>query len=64
MENLGKAPSQALNFGGQSNELWCEGGELAFISSMIKESSDYSDQVIWFTSLVSKKKLWQPYKHS
>lgn len=54
-KNLGKAPSQALNFGGQSNELWCEGGELAFISSMIKESSDYSDQVIWFTSLVSKK---------
>ena len=54
-KNLGKAPSQALNFGGQSNELWCEGGELAFISTMIKESRDHSDQVIWFTSLVSKK---------
>lgn len=54
-KNLGKAPSQALNFGGQSNELWCEGGELAFISNMIKESRDYSEQVIWFTSLVSKK---------
>lgn len=54
-KNLGKAPSQALNFGGQSNELWCEGGELAFISNMIKESRDHSDQVIWFTSLVSKK---------
>lgn len=54
-KNLGKAPSQALNFGGQSNELWCEGGELAFISNMIKESRVHSDQVIWFTSLVSKK---------
>ena len=54
-KNLGKAPSNALNFGGQSNELWCEGGELTFISNMIKESAQFSEQVIWFTSLVSKK---------
>jgi len=31
-KNLGKAPSQALNFGGQSNELWCEGGEHSFLT--------------------------------
>ncbi|AZQ65279.1 23S rRNA (adenine(1618)-N(6))-methyltransferase RlmF [Flammeovirga pectinis] len=43
-----------LNFGGQSTELWCEGGELAFIHQLIEESKDFGDQVIWFTTLVSK----------
>ena len=44
-----------LNFAGQSNELWCEGGELQFIQQMIIESQDYAKQIGWFTSLVSKK---------
>lgn len=44
-----------LNFGGSENELWCPGGELAFIKKMMRESRDYSKQVCWFTSLVSKK---------
>jgi 23S rRNA (adenine1618-N6)-methyltransferase len=43
-----------LNFGGQPNELWYEGGELGFITSMIKESKTYKDQVNWFTTLVAK----------
>lgn len=43
-----------LNFGGQSNELWCEGGEVAFIRQMIQESGLYREQVGWFTTLVSK----------
>ncbi|RKF18748.1 23S rRNA (adenine(1618)-N(6))-methyltransferase RlmF [Alginatibacterium sediminis] len=47
--------SSALNFGGQSNELWCKGGELAFIRTMITESSDFQSNVLWFTSLVSKQ---------
>ncbi|NLR93677.1 23S rRNA (adenine(1618)-N(6))-methyltransferase RlmF [Flammeovirga agarivorans] len=51
-----------LNFGGQSNELWCEGGELAFIKKMIDESKDFKDQVIWFTSLVSKSTNVVPIK--
>lgn len=54
-KNLGKTPSNELNFGGQNAELWCEGGELAFISTMIEESKHVAGQVIWFTSLVSKK---------
>jgi 23S rRNA (adenine1618-N6)-methyltransferase len=54
-KNLGKTPHSALNFGGKNNELWCAGGELQFISSMIKESAAVAEQVIWFTSLVSKK---------
>lgn len=44
-----------LNFGGQSNELWCEGGELSFIKTMIKESVEYKYNCFWFTSLVSKE---------
>ncbi|MCY1661372.1 23S rRNA (adenine(1618)-N(6))-methyltransferase RlmF [Chryseobacterium sp. SL1] len=44
-----------LNFGGQQSELWCEGGELAFITKMIRESALYSSLVLWFTCLVSKK---------
>ncbi|ALO34999.1 23S rRNA methyltransferase [Colwellia sp. MT41] len=60
-QNLNKAstPSkkqtEKLNFGGQKAELWCPGGELAFIDKMIKESKNYQQQVLWFTCLVSKK---------
>ncbi|MER1977741.1 23S rRNA (adenine(1618)-N(6))-methyltransferase RlmF [Pseudocitrobacter faecalis] len=52
--NLGQERDDALNFGGQQQELWCEGGEVAFIKKMIAESRDYARQVMWFTSLVSK----------
>lgn len=44
-----------LNFGGTSNELWCEGGEQKFIISMIRESVVFATSCNWFTSLVSKK---------
>jgi 23S rRNA (adenine1618-N6)-methyltransferase len=44
-----------LNFGGQNAELWCEGGELGFITQMIYESAKYPLQCFWFTTLVSKK---------
>jgi 23S rRNA (adenine1618-N6)-methyltransferase len=44
-----------LNFGGQANELWCNGGEALFIKRMIKQSFDFKTQVGWFTTLVSKK---------
>ncbi|MCL1080082.1 23S rRNA (adenine(1618)-N(6))-methyltransferase RlmF [Parashewanella spongiae] len=44
-----------LNFAGQHNELWCEGGESAFICRMIAESKQYRQQCGWFTSLVAKK---------
>ncbi|KMQ67418.1 23S rRNA methyltransferase [Chryseobacterium sp. FH2] len=53
--NKSKIQKPLLNFGGQQSELWCEGGELAFISKMIEESILYSSQVLWFTCLVSKK---------
>jgi len=44
-----------LNFGGQNNELWCEGGELKFIRDMIFESRRFGKSCLWFTTLVSKK---------
>ena len=46
--------SAVLNFGGQSTELYCEGGEEAFVAAMVNESSRYSAQCLWFTTLVSK----------
>lgn len=51
----GKSKQPLLNFGGQQSELWCEGGEIAFITNMINESFLYQSQVLWFTCLVSKK---------
>lgn len=50
----GKKTNPKLNFGGKYNELWCEGGELNFIKTMIKQSKAIERQCLWFTSLVSK----------
>jgi len=55
VRNLGLDKSAPLNFGGQHNELWCPGGEKAFIGRMISESVALGRQVVWFTSLVSRK---------
>ena len=52
--NLGKGTT-SLNFGGQSNELWCPGGEAEFVCTMVRESSQFKHQVLWFTSLISSK---------
>ena len=61
VENLAKSKSlpaqaaQSLNFGGQNSELWCDGGEIEFVCKMIRESIQIRQQVLWFSSLVSKK---------
>ena len=57
VQNLTKqvVSKAALNFGGKNNELWCEGGEVAFIKKMIKESKEFSKNCLWFTTLVSRK---------
>lgn len=52
--NLGQGNQAQLNFGGRQKELWCDGGEVAFVSQMIAESRAFGEQVRWFTSLVSK----------
>ncbi len=50
-----KQTKAILNFGGQNHELWCEGGELGFVTQMIFESARYPIQCLWFTTLVSKQ---------
>lgn len=52
--------TEKLNFSGQSNELWCQGGERRFISNMIFESQSVAKQVGCFTCLVSKKETLIP----
>lgn len=44
-----------LNFAGQSNELWCDGGEEQFLRTMIAQSREFAQSVGWFSSLVSKQ---------
>lgn len=62
--NLGKLDPKrklpALNFGGQAAELWCEGGEAAFIARLADESRSVAQQVCWFSTLVSKAGNVQP----
>ncbi|PKV51285.1 23S rRNA m(6)A-1618 methyltransferase [Aquimarina sp. MAR_2010_214] len=55
LKNLGISEHIELNFGGQANELWCNGGEALFLKRMIKQSVPFAKQVGFFTSLVSKK---------
>lgn len=50
-----KNEKAVLNFGGQNAELWCNGGEIGFITQMIYESAKYQQNCFWFTTLVSKK---------
>ena len=55
--NLGarSGPRPTLNFGGQQAELWCEGGEQAFVRRMVQESARRPRSAYWFTTLISKK---------
>lgn len=57
LNNLKKGMSKklSLNFGGQSNELWYPGGEIKFLENYIQESILFKEQVLWFSSLVSKE---------
>ncbi len=56
--NLGRADAAGggarLNFGGQSTELWCPGGEASFVRRMIRESAQLSTRVYWFSTLIAK----------
>ncbi len=54
--NLGNKKSTApvLNFGGHAGELWCDGGEVAFVRRLIAESAERPRLSRWFTTLVSQ----------
>lgn len=62
-----KVKHSTLNFGGKSNELWCEGGEEKFVTDMIFQSKQFADSCLWFTSLVSKQshlnKIYKAFKN-
>lgn len=53
--NEEKITEVELNFGGQSNELWYEGGEYRFLHRLIRQSKYFGQSCYWFSSLVSKK---------
>jgi 23S rRNA (adenine1618-N6)-methyltransferase len=54
--NLGYSKEDSvLNFGGKNAELWCVGGEAAFLDRMLKESLEFASSIRWFSSLISKK---------
>ena len=50
-----KIVQPALNFGGQNNELWCEGGEERFVRRMIIESKQFASSCFWFSTLISNQ---------
>ena len=53
--NKTKVTKPVLNFGGQSNELWCDGGEERFVRDMIRQSKQFSTNCFWFSTLISKQ---------
>jgi 23S rRNA (adenine1618-N6)-methyltransferase len=57
LRNLGRAKTgtPVLNFGGHGTELWCVGGESAFIRQMVAQSAKLPELCRWFTTLVSKR---------
>ncbi|KAG5024934.1 hypothetical protein AAZX31_08G085100 [Glycine max] len=65
LEEAGLNPKTSC--GGTSQEMVCPGGERAFITRIIEDSTQLKDQFRWFTSMVGKKsnlkyltsKLWE-----
>ena len=45
----------SLNFGGQPNELWYDGGEERFVRNMIRQSKKFANSCFLFSSLISKQ---------
>lgn len=50
----GRRRASSNNFEGDPSELWCDGGECAFVGAMAKESRLLKDRCLWFSSLVSR----------
>lgn len=57
LSNLKKSKSSKtqLNFGGQQQELWCQGGEEQFVCNMILESKKFAHAVQWCSSLIAQE---------
>jgi 23S rRNA (adenine1618-N6)-methyltransferase len=63
LANLGIGGAR-LNFGGQGAELWCEGGESAFVGRMITESARIPTRCLWFSTLISKSSNLPGLRHA
>ncbi len=50
-----KITTPTRNFGGQNEELWCEGGEGQFVRDMIRQSRQFTTSCFCFSTLVSKQ---------
>ncbi|MFA9392490.1 MAG: 23S rRNA (adenine(1618)-N(6))-methyltransferase RlmF [Prolixibacteraceae bacterium] len=59
-----KVQHKVLNFGGQSTELWCKGGEVQFVKRLIAESKEFSSSCLWYTTIVSKQANLQIYYYA
>jgi 23S rRNA (adenine1618-N6)-methyltransferase len=55
VSNLASEGVGSNNFGGCDSELWCPGGEVAFIKRLAEESCQFSSRVLLFSSLVSRR---------
>ncbi len=57
LSNLAKEPvtTPIQNFGGQSGEIWCDGGEEKFVRAMVRQSRQFLGSCFWFSSLIAKK---------
>jgi 23S rRNA (adenine1618-N6)-methyltransferase len=66
VRNLSGARGDAakLNFSGAQNELIYPGGEAQFIRTMISDSRGFANQVLWFSTLVSKQANLHPIEKS
>jgi 23S rRNA (adenine1618-N6)-methyltransferase len=53
--NQKRVTKSTLNFGGQSNELWCDGGEEKFVQKMVSQSKQIQSSCFWFSTLISKQ---------
>nr|WP_294895773.1 23S rRNA (adenine(1618)-N(6))-methyltransferase RlmF [uncultured Pedobacter sp.] len=50
-----KVVEEKRNFGGQNQEIWCQGGEGRFVKDMIFQSKEFSKSCLWFTTLISNQ---------
>lgn len=58
----GRKGPRTRHSGVPSHGLWCQGGELRFITQMIEESAQFAKQVGWFTCIVAKAEHLVPLK--
>lgn len=56
------AQGQQLNYQGKENELWCEGGEVGFVTRMAEESAQehLRGACIWFSAMLSRESSLEP----